>query len=307
VRGRLRNPGLETVLGLVLPFAAYLCAEHLEASGVIAVVAAGFVVGTRAARFGYETRMQERQVWDALVVLLEAFVFAYVGLQLRFVIEDLQDAGASVWSVFAGGLVVLAAVMAIRPLLIFARVGMGRLVGAAAAGPAWLQRRNARREAHGRAPIVPPEPLSWQEGAVISWTGMRGVVTLAAAAAIPATLPDGSPFPGRPEIQAIRAAATDVYRDFLASPPDGVDEAILQRTAERVRRARDMAGAAAEIDARDAVGIVGHLMREVIATQRQTVVDERDAGRLDDEAVREYLSRLDLEEAALMSRMTARL
>jgi monovalent cation/hydrogen antiporter len=54
-------------------------------------------------------------------------------------------------------------------------------------------------------------------------------------------------------------------------------------------------------------GIVGHLMREVIATQRQTVVDERDAGRLDDEAVREYLSRLDLEEAALMSRMTARL
>jgi monovalent cation/hydrogen antiporter len=352
VRGRLRNPGLETVLGLVLPFAAYLCAEHLEASGVIAVVAAGFVVGTRAARFGYETRMQERQVWDALVVLLEAFVFAYVGLQLRFVIDDLQDAGASVWSVFAGGLVVLAAVMAIRPLLIFARVGMGRLVGAAAAGPAWLQRRNARREAHGRAPIVPPEPLSWQEGAVISWTGMRGVVTLAAAAAVPATLPDGSPFPGRPEIQAIaflvavgtllvqgatlpwviarlgvtdpdeearrtereeqvatvaRAAATDVYRDFLASPPDGVDEAILQRTAERVRRARDMAGAAAEIDARDAVGIVGHLMREVIATQRQTVVDERDAGRLDDEAVREYLSRLDLEEAALMSRMTARL
>jgi hypothetical protein len=66
------------------------------------------------------------------------------------VIEDLQDAGASVWSVFLGGLVVLAAVMAIRPLLIFARVGAGRLVGAAAAGPAWFQRRNARREAHGR-------------------------------------------------------------------------------------------------------------------------------------------------------------
>ena len=60
-------------------------------------------------------------MWDALVVLLEAFVFAYVGLQLRFVIDDLQDAGASVWSVFLGGLVVLAAVMAIRPLLIFAR------------------------------------------------------------------------------------------------------------------------------------------------------------------------------------------
>ena len=68
-----------------------------------------------------------------------------------------------------------------------------------------------------------------------------------------------------------------------------------------------MASAAAEIDARDAVGIVGGLMRDVIAAQRRQVVDERDAGRLDDEAVREYLSRLDLEEAALMSRMSARL
>jgi CPA1 family monovalent cation:H+ antiporter len=104
-----------------------------------------------------------------------------------------------------------------------------------------------------------------------------------------------------------RDAATDVYRDFLASPPDGVDEAILQRAEERVRRARDMASAAAEIDARDAVGIVGVLMRDVIAAQRRLVVEERDAGSLDDEAVREYLSRLDLEEAALMSRMSARL
>jgi monovalent cation/hydrogen antiporter len=199
---------------------------------------------------------------------------------------------------------------------------------------------------------VPPEPLSWQEGAVISWTGMRGVVTLAAAAAIPATLPDGSPFPGRSEIQAIaflvavgtllvqgatlpwviarlgvtdpdeeerraereeqvatvaRTAAGNVYRDFLASPPDGVDEEVMRRAAARVQRASDMASVAAEIDARDAVGLVGGLMRDVIAEQRRRVVDERDAGSLDDEAVREYLSRLDLEEAALMSREGARL
>jgi monovalent cation/hydrogen antiporter len=354
VRKRLRHPGLETVLGLVIPFAAYLCAERLQASGVIAVVAAGFVVGTRAARFGYETRLQERQVWDALVVMLEAFVFAYVGLQLRWVIDDVADTGDSLLPVFGGGLVVLLAVMAVRPLLIFARVGIASLVagGGEERAQRRVERRNARRVAQGRAPIVPAPPLSWQEGVVISWTGMRGVVTLAAAAAIPVTLPDGSPFPGRAEIQAVaflvavgtllvqgatlpwliaalgvtdpdeeqrqtereqevavvaRAAASDVYEDFLASPPDGLEPELVRRAAERVQRARDMASAAAEIDARDAVGVVGRLMRDVLAEQRRRVVDERDAGLLDDEAVREYLSRLDLEEAALMSRAGNRL
>ena len=350
VRRRLRNPGLETVLGLVIPFAAYLFAEHLEASGVIAVVAAGFVVGTRAARFGYETRLQERQVWDAVVVLLEAFVFAYVGLQLRFVIDDVHDAGDSVWAVFGGGLVVLAAVMLARPLLLFARLGTVRLVGGSPETAA--ARRNARRAARGKPPIVLPQRLSWPEGVVVSWTGMRGVVTLAAAAAVPATLPDGSPFPGRPQIQAIAflvavgtlliqgstlpwliarlgvtdpdagerqaereaevaavasAAAGDVYRDFVASPPQEVDPDVLQHTVTTVKRVREIAAATAEIDPRDAVGLVGHLLREVIAEQRRRIADERDAGRLDDEAVREYLSRLDLEEAALMSRESARL
>jgi monovalent cation/hydrogen antiporter len=81
----------------------------------------------------------------------------------------------------------------------------------------------------------------------------------------------------------------------------------MQRAAARVQRASDMASVAAEIDARDAVGLVGGLMRDVIAEQRRRVVDERDAGSLDDEAVREYLSRLDLEEAALVSREGARL
>jgi CPA1 family monovalent cation:H+ antiporter len=103
MRRRLRNAGLETVLGLVVPFAAFMLAEELEASGVIAVVTAGFLAGTLSVRSGYETRLQERQVWNALDVLLEAFVFAYVGLQLRFVIDDLRDAGASLWTVFGAG------------------------------------------------------------------------------------------------------------------------------------------------------------------------------------------------------------
>ena len=113
------------MLGLVVPFAAYMLAEELKASGVLAVVAAGFVIGTLSVRFDYETRLQEREVWGAVDVLLEAFVFAYMGLQLRFVIDDLQDAHESLTTVFASGLLVLAVVIVIRPLWMFLTLGSG--------------------------------------------------------------------------------------------------------------------------------------------------------------------------------------
>ncbi len=86
-RSRLNNAGLETVLGIVVPFAAYFVAEELHASGVVAVVAAGFAIGHNSDRTGVATRMQERDVWRTVSVLLEAFVFAYMGLQLKFVLE----------------------------------------------------------------------------------------------------------------------------------------------------------------------------------------------------------------------------
>ena len=81
IRTRLANPGLETVQGLVVPFAAFIAAEDLHASGVLAVVVAGFVVGNGTLDAGYQTRLQERYVWNSVDVLLEAFVFAYIGLQ----------------------------------------------------------------------------------------------------------------------------------------------------------------------------------------------------------------------------------
>ena len=95
IRRRLANPGLETVQGLVVPFAAFIAAEELHASGVLAVVVAGFVVGNGTLGAGYQTRLQERYVWNSVDVLLEAFVFAYIGLHLRFVLEDLREAHES--------------------------------------------------------------------------------------------------------------------------------------------------------------------------------------------------------------------
>jgi Na+/H+ antiporter len=211
IRRLLKDSGLETVLGLIVPFAAYLLAEQLEASGVLAVVTAGFAVGGSAARTGYETRLQERQVWSSLDVLLEAFVFAYMGLQLRFVIQDLAETGDSVWAVFGVGALVLLVVLLIRPVWVFVSFGrnfltdkiMRRKIASDDRLRERMQRANEIRVARGRRPKQYPVFLNWRESLVVSWTGMRGVVTLAAAAGVPLVLANGEPFPGRAEIQAI--------------------------------------------------------------------------------------------------------
>ena len=78
----------ERPIKVVVPFAAYLVAEELGASGVLAVVAAGFYLGHNASRTSYDSRIQERQFWRTADALLETFVFAYIGLQLRFVAGD---------------------------------------------------------------------------------------------------------------------------------------------------------------------------------------------------------------------------
>ncbi len=205
IRNQLDSPGLETAQGLLVPFAAFITAEELHASGVLAVVVAGFIVGNGTLSAGYQTRLQERHVWNALDVLLEAFVFAYIGLHLRFVLEHLHEAHESLMEVVIASLIVLAVVLAIRPVSVFVIFGRRKLtehVGARVPLPTvesaergWRLRLRRRR--------VDEDELTWQESLVVSWTGMRGVVTLAAAAAIPVTTASGEPFPERASIQAI--------------------------------------------------------------------------------------------------------
>jgi CPA1 family monovalent cation:H+ antiporter len=361
IRARLKNAGLETVLGLVVPFAAYLLAEQFEASGVLAVVAAGFAIGTNSTRFGYETRLQERQVWSSLDVLLEAFVFAYMGLQLRFVIDDLVNAGESAWAVFGAGALILLVVLFIRPIWVFLMFGRSllnrriwrkRVEGGGPLSDA-TARRNERRVARGKPPLHERQILTWRENLVVSWTGMRGVVTLAAAAGVPLALANGDPFPGRAEIQAIafivavgtlliqglslpvliaklrvndpeeveyereqeakaieiaQDASKRVFHDFTESPPPDLDPKIVDRVTELVaRQARD-ADLAPEPAASDTLTTTfASLYRRVLKEQRRAIVAERDASRLDDDAARNFLEKLDYQEAAIESRLGNRL
>lgn len=193
IRQRLADSTMETVFGLVVPFAAYLGAEELHASGVIAVVAAGLYLGDRSSRINFSTRITERSIFEILDVLLEALVFGYMGLQLRFVVDEVR--AADDLSVIWWAVVVLVILMATR-------VGLLGFVGVYRRLRRALRRKWAAghpRYRQRRPDDIPP----WRETAVTGWTGMRGVVTVAAAAGVPQTLPGGAPFPGRLEIQVV--------------------------------------------------------------------------------------------------------
>lgn len=216
-RRRMTNPSLATVLGILVPFTAYLIAEELGASGVLAVVAAGFALGHNSGEAGYATRIQERQFWRTADALLEAFVFGYIGLQLRWVIQDAEAAGFDLLQLFGLSGLVLLSVIATRIAWVFGtafiarwRTAQARKLAAhlnANPPPPRRQRPGRRnRQRQGGFEIV--EPFSWRENLVISWTGMRGVVTLAAAAGIPLTTIAGDAFPGRDVIQAVAFVVT---------------------------------------------------------------------------------------------------
>lgn len=353
IRKHLDNPGLETVQGLVVPFAAFITAEEFHASGVLAVVVAGFVVGNGAMGAGYQTRLQERYVWNSVDVLLEAFVFAYIGLHLRFVLQDLNEAHESLAVVAVASIIVLLIVLVIRPLSVFLMFGRNKLSSHVESKFSTPGTRTRKPKARWRR-MIDRRSLSWRENVVVSWTGMRGVVTLAAAAAIPVTTASGEPFPERATIQAIafavsvgtlliqgwtlpllirqlnlsrfcddhaadRAeeikaeqvvhdAADEVLDAFEADPPEGLDPRVVTEIRAVIARHSQDADEMPDPEAlTKRAAVFSGLYRDVLAAQRGALIAERDEGRIEDEAVRAMLERLDLQEAGVSARLESRL
>lgn len=207
LRTRLDDPTVTGTLSLLMPFGAYILAEHLHGSGVLAVVAMGFYVGYHSPRTSYSQRQHDKPLWHSVDFILESFVFAYVGLQLPSVIRTVTSARGSDTLVLAG--VVLLAVIVIRPIFVFGSYEWGqfwqkvklrrwkRAVEAYQIDPTSRAARPVviKKKRNARLPVAPTkqaikrrvlEPtLSWQERLVVSWSGMRGVVTLALAVALP--------------------------------------------------------------------------------------------------------------------------
>ena len=117
LRMRISDPVVIGTFGLLAPFGAYAIAEHLLGSGVLAVVAMGLYVGYNSPRTDYTTRQQEAPLWLSADLLLESFVFAYIGLQFPRVLSDLG--GEEVGRILMLSGVVLLVVLLVRPLYVY--------------------------------------------------------------------------------------------------------------------------------------------------------------------------------------------
>jgi monovalent cation/hydrogen antiporter len=181
------------VLSLLAPYLAFFIAHRLDASGVLAVVIAGFVVAWNIHRIPADARVALYETWTLVVGVITGVCFVLIGLEAPHGLAMLGAEGAGSAS-GAGGLngaggVALAA-LAVSATVVLVRIAV---CFPAAYIPLALSSRLRAREGG-----FPP----WRGVAVVSWCGVRGIVSLAAALAVPVALPDGSPFPGRDTIVA---------------------------------------------------------------------------------------------------------
>lgn len=327
IRTRLTDPLVESAIGLLAPFFIYLIAEEIHGSGVIAVVVAALLLGQRETQAGYATRLQDKAVWKALQLILESFAFLLIGLQLPEVIRELSGIRAVTLAISSAA--VLAAVIGVRIVWVFVSAYLPRM----------LSKKIRNRES----------AVTGGQVFVVAWAGMRGVVSLAAAFAVPATTLSGAPFPGRPQlvfltfvvvvgtlllhgltlpwfVRMLGVRSDEAHNDAIATAAaqdkaaraaaDRLDELLAEQSADsdvperaadvlrawntrRRNAAWEQLGRSDEDLGESPTSAFRRLRLEMLAAERKTFIDERDAGHIDDEVLRTVLHGLDLEEATL--------
>jgi Na+/H+ antiporter len=176
VQRRLDDPPVQMTISLLTPFVAYIPSERLHVSGVLAVVSAGLFLGWRGPQIlTARTRLNIYVFWEMVVFLLNGLIFVLIGLQLPRILRT--PSGHSLRQLIWQGALISCAAILVRIAWVYASTKGMRLINAAFHNPS-------------------PD-AAWQNAAIIAWTGMRGVVSLAAALAVPLTLSNGDPFPGR--------------------------------------------------------------------------------------------------------------
>jgi CPA1 family monovalent cation:H+ antiporter len=212
VRARLKGESLSVALSLVIPYVAYLPAEHLHASGLVAAVVAGLIYSNGAAkRVAPEIRITEASVWQTVELLLESAIFLLMGMQVvsQFEGQHWASVSGTFWQALWIGVVCATAIIAIRTL--FVAVSLWQLSRRTKASPevlAKLRTLQDRLDAHQptgndyheqrldkmRTSIsrrvadldyLAEEHFGWKEGFVLVAAGMRGAITLAAAQTLP--------------------------------------------------------------------------------------------------------------------------
>src|SRR4029077_16689206 len=174
---KVDDASIEITITLIAPYFAYLAAEAAHSSGVLATVTCGLYLGHKSSLYlSIGARLRGYAVWETLTFVLNGFVFILIGLQLPYVLEGIHEYTLSrllfLGAIFSAGVILLRLVWAYP--------------GALASN--FIRRRLLHQD----------EPLPRLRSVfIVGWTGMRGVVALAAAISLPEYLENGSPFPQR--------------------------------------------------------------------------------------------------------------
>lgn len=250
---RLPTAELRAGLSLLIPYTAYLAADSAHASGVLAVLAAGFWLGaTRADPDDVAGRLSGRNFWDVVEELVIGFTFGLIGLEF---IEALDDLGTGVWPYARFAILICLTLVAVRFAWMFTVGGLARR----------LRSRNPA-----------DVPVGWGETLIVAWAGMRGVVTVATALALPRDFPERS--------QIVFVAAVVAVATLLVpgvTLPWLVRRTGLDTGADRGRQAeREVIAVAQEAaqrrldELRDAGAIGPELARRLGEWQRAILLDE---------------------------------
>jgi CPA1 family monovalent cation:H+ antiporter len=317
VRRRIDDPPVEITISLLTAYAAYLPAEAIEASGVIAAVTVGLYVGWNAPRISTpRMRLQGYAVWETLQFLLNAFLFVLIGLQLPLILDGLSAEST-------GSLIAQAVGVCVTVVLT-------RLV--------WLNTIPYVIRALDRRPQQRARRRGWRYRMISVWSGMRGAVSLAAALALPSDFPQrdlilfltfavifvtlvvqGLTLPALIRRLGVRDDGGDEREELIGRR--AAAEAALARldelagaewtrndTVERMRglyeyRRTRLAARAGEIDDGDGYEHRSlkyqKLVREVVAAQRDEIVRLRNAGEISNEVMHRLERELDLEDERL--------
>jgi Na+/H+ antiporter len=309
---RLDDPPVEVAIGLVVPFAAYLPADQAHVSGVLAAVTAGLVIGSRLGKIlTPNSRVLWQTTWKMITFILNGFVFVLIGLALPDVLQGLG--GREPANLVGLGALICAVIVLTRVVWVFASSML----------PGSPRRVIARRDPRLAARLT----------FVVSWAGLRGAVSLAAALALPAAFPernlillltfavilvtlvgqgltlpyvlrragwDGVEFDGD-EGTLARAAAYQAGLDEIerARPEWPTHQPLFDRLESGLRdRTQHLATEDAEENEERRLERTEHvaIQTAIIAAQRTAVIELRDRGEINDQTLRAVERELDLEE-----------
>ncbi len=308
MRRHVTDPVLDGAISLVTPFVAYLAAEQIHGSGVLAVVIAGLLLGHKAPVLQTaQSRIADRMNWRTIAFLLENAVFLLIGLQCRWILDDVRDSGTPIGRIVLVCAAALVGVVVLRFVWVFAT----------------------------RWTLVRGSAGPWSHTVLLGWAGMRGVVSLAAAFVIPAgtdyrevlllvaftvvagtLLVQGLTLPWL--VRRLGVTGADPAEDALAratlleqasraglavldqseyDDPHGVADLIRHRLEERNFAAWERLATHSEQVAPSE--LYAHLRLDMLAAERARILEIRKSGNVAAEVVGEVLAMLDVEESML--------